>query len=294
MTTIFGYTEDSLIQLVRENENVDAMFYLAQLYHSSNDLEKAKEFYEMAVKYNHTDAMVSMGVLSFLEDNFTLAENYFLMAVEYDRGNIDASLKLASLYEAYMEYELAEVYYLLAVQCGCAFAMSHLACLYEVQHRYDKAEKYHLMALKHREPEGTHVLYHISMFYHYVKKDYKEAEKYYLMSLEIKPEPSVMCNLGTLYHKLGNYVKSESYVLCSYKTDPKKRYLRHLSQLVSDSKRPFPWNKTTHRFFPVEFKEIAKTLMLVYGRKSVLRGIGKDVLLMIIKYLSELYCVDIR
>eukprot|EP01129_Flabellula_baltica_P007366 TRINITY_DN285_c0_g2_i1.p1 TRINITY_DN285_c0_g2~~TRINITY_DN285_c0_g2_i1.p1 ORF type:complete len:200 (+),score=19.64 TRINITY_DN285_c0_g2_i1:401-1000(+) len=197
------------------------------------------------------------------------------------------------MYESYTDYELAEIYYLWAIQNGSAFAMSHLACLYEVQHRYDKAEKYHLMALKHREPEGTHVLYHISMFYHYVKKDYKEAEKYYLMSLEIKPEPSVMCNLGTLYQHLSDFEKAKRCFLRAFEENPKRAYLQLLSELVSQANKAFPWNHTTHRYFPPEFKEKVKMLLLIHGRCSPLRSVGRDVVLIIIKKLSHHYLVDI-
>jgi tetratricopeptide (TPR) repeat protein len=87
--------------------------------------------------------------LAFLYDNqgkFNLAEEYYLIAIE--KGDEDAFFFLAFLYDKQGKFNLAEKYYLKSIENGNEKALFNLGLLYNYQSSYTLAEKYYLKAVE--------------------------------------------------------------------------------------------------------------------------------------------------
>lgn len=113
-------------------------------------------------------------------------------------GNIKPSyddplfLNYVGLYYKYnkRQYDLAEKYYLMAIEKDNVSSMNNLGILYFDQGKYDLAEKYLLMAVNKSNPRAMN-----NLGYVYKKsKSYYFAEKYYLMAIK-KNNINAMNNL---------------------------------------------------------------------------------------------------
>lgn len=133
---------------------------------------------------------------------------------------------LATVYERENNFELAEKYYLLALEIDSAqnsstiistealqitnvhrAASCNLAKLYTKFNKYELAEKYYLLSISKGNTEALHDL---GLFYNYIIKNNKLAEEYYLKAIE-NNIPVTMLKLGTLYYKEEN-----NFELCVY------------------------------------------------------------------------------
>jgi tetratricopeptide (TPR) repeat protein len=110
----------------REYNNFDAPKYLGDLYlqlymqqdihvFQGNKLKQgkldfAKLYYHVATEHNNIDAMIALGNLYFLCDELDLAETYYLMAI----NGPDISENLGKLYEKQCKFDLAMKYYIKA------------------------------------------------------------------------------------------------------------------------------------------------------------------------------------
>ena len=109
---------------------------------------------------------------------------------------IYAMHNLGFFYEDIMEnYELAEKYYLMAIEKGHINSIYFLAVLYEIRKNYDLAEKYYLMAV---EKDHADAMYNLAIFYNNIKENYDLGEKYYLMAID-KDDINAIQELCILY-----------------------------------------------------------------------------------------------
>ena len=69
--------------------------------------------------------------------NYELAEKYYIMAIDND--NINAMNNLAYMYKKQQKYDLAEKYYIMAIENNNINAIYNLAFMYTDQHKYDLA-----------------------------------------------------------------------------------------------------------------------------------------------------------
>ena len=151
-------------------------------------------------KINEGSALGGKGYMYLKERNIDKAEEYYLMAV--NRGNTHAMFNLGSLYvKEKKDIARAEKYYQMAAENGHVSAMVYLGLLY----RYEKkdianAEKYYLMAVEKGDPDAMNDLGNL---YLYEKDDIGEAEKYYRMAVE-KNHPEAMASLANLYFEINN------------------------------------------------------------------------------------------
>ena len=67
------------------------------------------------------------------QEKYDLAEKYYLMAI--DKGHEDAMYNLGNLYNNQEKYELAEKYWLMAIEKGHKSAMYNLVLMYYFQNR---------------------------------------------------------------------------------------------------------------------------------------------------------------
>ncbi|AYV83806.1 MAG: hypothetical protein Hyperionvirus12_3 [Hyperionvirus sp.] len=141
--------------------------------------------YEVAngiIKDEYGNAVVNNTVgLYYVERDEVLAERYLLRATECDGGvYADAFYNLADLYCFQDRKELAETYYLKAVELGDVDSMRDLAGMYRRWDKWDLAEKYYLMAV---EKESVDAIVGLGNLY--MDMDCSSlAEKYFIRGIE--------------------------------------------------------------------------------------------------------------
>ena len=169
-------------------------------YPQATNLANSIENEEDGVKYF---------VLGFLCDNqkkFDLAEKYYLMAIE--KEHVSAMFNLGFLYANQEKYNLAEKYYLMAIEKEHVSAMFNLGLLYDNQEEYDLAEKHYLQAIRKGDNGAMN---NLGLLYDNQNK-YDLAERYWLLAVE-KGNVESMCSLGHLYAYRDNYDLAEKYWL---------------------------------------------------------------------------------
>ena len=128
--------------------------------------------------------------------------------------NILINCKLGNFY--YMtekNYELAKIYYLMAIDKGNSNAMFNLGNLYYIiEKNYELAKKYYLMAIDN-DNDNSNAMFNLGNLYHMTEQQYKLAKKYYLMAID-KGNSSAMNNLGNYYYMIEqNYELAKKYYL---------------------------------------------------------------------------------
>jgi Tfp pilus assembly protein PilF len=135
-----------------------------------------------------------------------LAEKYYILAI--DKGYNDSLNNLGALYLNQCKFELAEKYYLLAIEKEVVCAFNNLAILYAKQDKNELAEKYYLLAIEKGDIDS---LYSLANLYYNQDKD-ELAEKYYLLAIE-KGKTSALNNLAELYYYHDKNELAEKYFL---------------------------------------------------------------------------------
>jgi TPR repeat protein len=128
---------------------------------------------------------------------YDVAEKYYLNAIE--RGGIKALFNLALLYENHKQkYDLAEKYYLLAIKKGEKDSLNNMGVLYTKQQKYDLAEKYYLLAVENGYANAMNNLAGL----YFNQQKYDLAEKYVLLAVE-NGSIEAFFNIAQLYYVMG-------------------------------------------------------------------------------------------
>ncbi|MDR3218501.1 MAG: sel1 repeat family protein, partial [Dysgonamonadaceae bacterium] len=208
---------DEMIELTKADLK-DSTNYLIHLPESIKEItKKIVEFektnpqkaIELINSVENEDDGWKENALGFVYDNqekFDLAEKYFLMAIE--KGDSDAMFNLGHLYKNQEKFDLAEKYYLLAIEKGDNKALLNLGNLYCNQEKFDLSEKYYLQAI---EKGDSNAMFNLGNLYANQEK-FDLAERYYLQTIE-KDYPAAMFNLGLLYYNQEKFGLAEKYYL---------------------------------------------------------------------------------
>jgi len=118
---------------------------------------------------------------------------------------------LGNIYNIQQKYDLAEKYYLLAIELNNkdSKSMTYLGNCYYNQQKYDLTEKYYLMALNIRESIKT-IIKLIEIYY--IQKKYVNAVKYCALIINNKDYMS-MIKLAQIFNKYNKSDEAESYYL---------------------------------------------------------------------------------
>jgi len=200
------FSRDEIINLTRAELNDSLNNYLIQLPETVTEI--LIEMRNYLKQYNYQQAVTLIKSIENEEDGlkdyflgliydgqmeYNLAEKYYLQAIE--KGHADAMFNLGNLYRNQEKYDLAEKYYLQAIEKGDANAMFNLGLLYYNQEKYDLAEKYYLQAI---EKGNAKAMSNLGTLY-WSQEIYDLTEKYYLLAIE-KENTEVMFNLALLYY----------------------------------------------------------------------------------------------
>lgn len=138
--------------------------------------------------------------------NLELAEKYYLMAIE--KNSVSSMNNLGILYYDQGKYDLAERYLLMAVNEGNQTAMNNLGYVYKKLKSYDFAEKFYLMSI---EKSNINAMNNLGIMYCHLEQ-YEIAETYFMMANE-KNNPSAIINLEYLDYKSKKYDKTNKLAI---------------------------------------------------------------------------------
>lgn len=110
---------------------------------------------------------------------------------------------------------LAEQYYLKAVNKMNYYAMYDLACFYHLNKQYDKMKELYIDAINFSN--NTAAMNNLGFYYHKVKKNFTKALYYYNLAAKAK-NPCAFNNLAYYYHYVEKkYNKSLAYYISAYR-----------------------------------------------------------------------------
>ena len=148
---ISTYMRDELIDLTKAELKDSLNDYMIQLPETIREINKKIDVFEKEnpqkainlINYveNAEDGWKenNIGIIYDNQEKYDLAEKYYLMAI--DKGYENAMCNLGFLYYNQEKYDLAEKYYLMAIEKGNEDAMCNLGNLYYDQEKYELAEK---------------------------------------------------------------------------------------------------------------------------------------------------------
>jgi TPR repeat protein len=206
--------------------------YIGNLHQINDDIEKAKEYYFMAMEKGNVNAIMNIAKIFSLENNKEQAINYYLMA--YDYGNKTVLMKLAILYEDVQNYEKAKEFYLMAIENGKSDAIFNLALLYDdVEKNYEMAKVYYLMAIE--KAGDVNAMYNLAYLYYDVENNIEKAIEYYSMAVE-KGGVDAIFHLAKIYKKMGddeNLIKYALMFICCSKSASSKTKKYNINNLLT-------------------------------------------------------------
>ena len=179
------FDRDVIIELTKVDLKDSINNYMIQLPETIQEIiEKAEHIektnYQQAINLinsieNEEDGWkhIFLGYIYAKQAKYDLAEKYYLMAIE--KENDVAMYNLGNLYKNQAKYDLAEKYYLMAIEKEHINAMYNLGNLYNNQAKYDLAEKYWLMAI---EKENISAMYNLSLMYYIQNRNKKQVKQY--------------------------------------------------------------------------------------------------------------------
>ena len=162
-----------------------------------------------------------MAVLYTIQNKFELAEGYYLQAIE--KGYVIALNNLANLYANQDKYELAENYFMQAIEKGDAVAFFNFALLYENQEKFELAESYYLQAI---EKGNIDACFNLAVLYENQEKG-ELAENYYLKAIDNGDLESLL-NLTVLYYET-NQKKKQALDLIQQRNQAKNKWPKSLA-----------------------------------------------------------------
>jgi len=208
---IYSHTEPFYFTFLPEiNENTDLCFDKFFALIKTFDFENAIIECDNLENNYPGIAYYNNGTVNFIIKNYDLAEKYYLMAIEL--GNSDAMREISQYYYHIAKNNtLAKKYCLMAIKLGNSDAM----CDYghyneEIIKNYKLAEKYYLMAIKLGNSDA---MCDLGLYYVSNMERYDLAEEYYLAAVELS-NSNAMYYLGCYHMNITKkYDLAEKYLL---------------------------------------------------------------------------------
>jgi len=186
--------------------NSDALVNIGNFYEfiiNPVDHDKAKEFYEKAVKlYNNSNALVNLGLFYFqsTEKDLIKAINYFIQAEKL--GNIDAITYLGIIHETELrENEKAFEFYNKAEKLGNFMAILIFCDYYIEKMNYNKVKEFLEKATKIADYKQ---LMQVAQIYEIQLNDIVKAKEYYQKALELGNYKALV-KIANIYFNEKNY-----------------------------------------------------------------------------------------
>jgi tetratricopeptide (TPR) repeat protein len=212
--------------------NNDSIYNIAALYEEKNDINGAIILYNEAIFFQKPkESYRKLAEIYLNQNKYDLSIEYNLKGIE---NNDCLCMKmLGFIYEDIVgNFELAEKYYLMAINNGDKSSYYDLANFYEINNNLELAEKYLLMAIEYEDYcindqfGEVQPLFNLALFYQYTNK-LDLAEKFYVILSDFYEDVDSMENLGKLYDKQEKNDLAEKYYL---KVDRKKSVIKRLAK----------------------------------------------------------------
>ena len=217
----------------KSEELADVYFGLAVCYDCQSQKDKAKDYYEEAIK-NGCKAPECYYFLACIYDELEKDEDsiesqkaieYYLKSIEICPDYLFAYVNLGNIYARFNKNDKALEYFLKAKEkdkdhsANCDY---NLGVIYNTIGDLDKSEYYYLEELKTNNPyEATY--YNLGILYK-DKKQYEESKQYYLKAIEINKEDfNAWYNLACLYALMNDF--DNAFSCLTYIKYNKPKYL---------------------------------------------------------------------
>ncbi|WP_392476406.1 tetratricopeptide repeat protein [Nostoc sp. C110] len=167
-------------------------FYLEQASRHINNLQLAKKYYELAIKYNErdVDAYNSLAIVCRQMREVNCAINSYQKILEF-KADWEGYYRLGSFYDDEGKEELAQKQYEIAIKLNknAVVAINNLSRLKNLEKDYEQAAKLALEGLsKTKEPKTQATLYKNLGWARLMQKNYSEAEKYLEKAIDLDNE----------------------------------------------------------------------------------------------------------
>lgn len=183
-------------------------FYLEQASRNISNLQLAKKYYQLAIKYNDQDLGIydSLAIVcrQLRELNCTIDTYQKILKLKPDW---EGYYRLGSFYDDEGKEELAQKQYEIAIKLNknAVVAINNLSRLKNLEKDYEQAAKLALEGLsKTKEPKTQATLYKNLGWARLMQKNYTEAEKYLKKAIDLDNERiDAVCLLSQVQEALG-------------------------------------------------------------------------------------------
>jgi serine/threonine protein kinase len=192
-------------------------FYFERAARSTNSAELAKNYYELAIKYNNkdTDIYINLALICEELNDFDCVANNYEKALALKPNSWEGHYGLGSFYDDKGKYELAEKQYRIVIKINreAVGATNNLSRLRNLRGDYNQATRLALEGLKLAEtPEQQAALYKNLGWARLMQKKYKEAEKYLEKALDLDgTRTDAACLLPQAQEALGKISEARNY-----------------------------------------------------------------------------------
>ena len=165
-----------------EPETDQEMFFYGLYFEETEEYEKMKKYYLMAIEKGNCLAMNNLGMYYYSLEDFDTAKKYLLKGVEKD--NIDCIVNLGTYYNNIENnFDEAIRYHEMAVTKGNVDAMFNLGLIYKKKKDYENMMKYFMMVF---DKGDEYDIEHAESYLYNRKKFKILADVYYRQKLYLK------------------------------------------------------------------------------------------------------------
>lgn len=201
---------DSAININPQVKSSVSEFYFDKGLRSTNSLELAKKYYELAIKYNNRNVQIynNLGIVCKQLQEYKCVTDSYKNGFRLTPNNWEGHYGLGIFYDDQMKYDLAEQQYYLAIKSNsqAIIAINNLSRLKIINSDYNTAIALATEGLqKAKEPELQAVLYKNLGWAKFEQKKYSEAKKYLEKAKELDIQrTSTHCLLAQVQEALGD------------------------------------------------------------------------------------------
>lgn len=226
----------------------EAMFYLANLYVSSGEYDKALVLLERLLSQSLPLNMryfihLTRGGIFEIQKNYKEAVSEYESAFSIVKFDMELLFKIGTLYFQLGQYTEAKQHFKLIKDnpAYSAQAKYFLGCIYEQEKKYNVALKYFLSILKDVKnvKEPLQIYLHLAHIYGQLN-NFDKAIHYLEKIYKLEPEmPDVCFFLGLSYYNKKNYRKAEEFFRKAIKLKPDFVEAYYYAGIVLDMQRKF-------------------------------------------------------
>eukprot|EP01129_Flabellula_baltica_P014272 TRINITY_DN679_c0_g1_i1.p1 TRINITY_DN679_c0_g1~~TRINITY_DN679_c0_g1_i1.p1 ORF type:complete len:609 (-),score=130.65 TRINITY_DN679_c0_g1_i1:30-1856(-) len=307
--------KEKYLKMSIEHQYDTALYVYGLMLFEKGDKENGRIYLDKAVEAGIAEAYYTKGVI-LERDSYTEALRLFDVA--FKEGVDIAAYGLGEMFFSFRDFANALTYLALGAKKGIGYCLNSIGNLMHELELDSKAEAFFGLAMTHDCCRNA-ARYNLAIHY-YERGNIKEAEN---MFRSIEQENSFgLTFAGIFFMELENYSEAQEFFkkalssgskearhymgivelkkkntgkaseifLEGIRLEKDKYCVEHLRQMNEDEGKPFPWFTFTNYLFPEEFKTRVLTLLLIHQRgNSVLRYLGKEITIEIIKQLSTFY-----